>query len=51
MERDDPSAAIPLLCRFLDQMHALTRPPVRAVHLAQEALRTCLADGGNVWAA
>ncbi|XP_034230717.1 uncharacterized protein LOC117639272 [Thrips palmi] len=49
MERDEPRAALPWLCRFLDDMHALTKPPVRTVSLAQEALRTCLADGGNVW--
>ncbi|KAK3916056.1 SET and MYND domain-containing protein 4 [Frankliniella fusca] len=48
MERDEPKAALPWLCRFLDDMHALTRPPVRSVHLAQEALRTCLADAGNL---
>ncbi len=51
MERDEPRAALPWLCRFLDDMHTLTRPPVRGVHLAQEALRTCLADTGNVWTA
>lgn len=49
MERNEPRAALPWLCRFLDDMHALTKPPVRAVSLAQEALRTCLADSGNVW--
>lgn len=49
MERDEPKAALPWLCRFLDEMHVLTRAPVRGVHLAQEALRTCLADSGNVW--
>lgn len=51
MERDEPRSALPWLCRFLDDMHALARPPVRALSLAQEALRTCLADSGNVWAA
>lgn len=41
--------AIPLLTTYLDDMYLNGVPPCKEICLAQEALRTCYAQSGNIW--
>lgn len=41
--------AVPLLTAYLEKLYKLGSPPCREMFLAQEALRTCYAQTGNVW--
>ncbi|GLH03679.1 SET and MYND domain-containing protein 4 [Gryllus bimaculatus] len=51
MEAGDAQGAVPLFCAYVDRLHALGHPPRKNLHLAQEALRICMADAGNTWVA
>jgi len=48
LEEDRPEMAEPLLIVFLDKICDLAPPPSREIILAQEGLRTCWAQTGNL---
>ncbi|KAL1116805.1 hypothetical protein AAG570_005275 [Ranatra chinensis] len=49
MEEGRLEEAASAMVKFIEEMLLLVRPPSKNVHLAQEALRTCWANEGNVF--
>ncbi|GLV38670.1 SET and MYND domain containing class 4 member 2 [Carabus blaptoides fortunei] len=49
MEAQQPETAIKVLPKAIDMFHSIACPPHKTTHMAQESLRTCLADTGNVY--
>lgn len=48
LDEGQPEMAEPLLTAFLDTIYHISPPPSREIALAQEALRTCYAQTGNL---
>lgn len=49
MESEQPEDAVNKFTEALKIFHKIASPPHRMTHLAEIAMATCMADGGNTW--